>query len=71
MLYQLRFFDAGEEQRRILQIETADDSAAIRIGAIHCIDSGMAVEISAGDKYLFRITPLTARLYLSGVSQAE
>ena len=71
MLYQLRFFDAREIMARSLQIEADDESAAIRVGAIHCIECRMAVEVSTRNKYIVRITPLTARLYLSGVSQGE
>jgi hypothetical protein len=65
MLYWFKYFDSQEQSVRTLQIEAPNDDAAIDIGARHCMQSGMAIEISGPNRPLIRITPLTAPLYLS------
>ena len=65
MLYHLKFIDALERAVLAIDIEAADDETAVELGCAHCVGADMAVELSDGDRHVMRMTPMTARLYLS------
>src|SRR4051794_25672409 len=65
MLYRLKFIDALERAVLAIDIEATNDEAAVELGCAHCVGADMAVELCDGGRHVIRMTPMTARLYLS------
>lgn len=65
MRYRLKFIDALERAVHTIDIEAMDDDAAVELGCAHCVGADMPVELCDGDRHVMRVTPMTARLYLS------
>ena len=57
--YKLLFVEGGLEPLRKLNIEAADDDAAIACASEQSVRSGMAVEVW-NSEFVIRATPLTA-----------
>jgi hypothetical protein len=47
-----------------IDIEAADDDAAVELCCAHCVGAEMPVELSESDRHVIRMTPVAARVYL-------
>ena len=65
MVYQLKFIDRLDRVVLALDIEATDDEAAVELGCAHCVGADMDADIYDGERLIIRVTPMTARLYLT------
>jgi hypothetical protein len=61
--YQLLFIDGQEDLVRKLNIEVANDDAAITRASEQSLACGMPVEVW-NSEFVVRVTPFTARLFM-------
>jgi hypothetical protein len=69
MKYRLKFIDSFEATVRALNIEAADDDAAISYCCAQAIYFDMPIELWRADDLVVRTTPMTARLYLPDLGE--
>ena len=65
MVYQLKFIDPRESVVLVSNIDTPNDESAVQLCSSRCLGVNLPAELYEGDRYIVRITPLTARLYLA------
>ena len=71
MKYRLKFLNDLEHVVREFDLEAPDDAAAMDLACRHSIRAGLAVEVCYEARSVVRVTPMTARLYLSDTGKTQ